>query len=52
MPVPPPDITRPSSTPVAEKEADPTPSGAFEGATVAEEVLDQKDTSAFASPPS
>lgn len=52
MPVPPLDITRPNSAPVAEKEADPTPGGASDGATVAEEVLDQKDTSAFAPPPS
>lgn len=51
MPVPPPDITGPSSAPIAE-EADPAPSGASDGATVVEEVLDQKNTSAFAPPPS
>lgn len=52
MPVPPPDITGPSSAPVAEKEADPAPGGASDGAVVVEEVLDQKNTSAFAPPPS
>lgn len=52
MPVPLPDIAGLSSAPIAEKEADPAPSGASNGAAVVEEVLDQKNTSAFAPPPS
>lgn len=52
MPVPPSDITGPSSALVAEKEADPAPGRASDGAAVVEEALYQKNTSAFASPPS
>lgn len=51
MPVPLSDTAGLSSTPATEKEADPTSGGASNGADV-DEVLDQKDTPAFAPPPS
>lgn len=51
MPVSLSDTTGLSSAPATEKEADPTPGGASNGAAI-EEVLDQKDTLAFAPPPS
>lgn len=52
MPVPPSDITRPSSASTVEKEVDPALNGASVGVAATEEVLDQKGTPASAFPPS
>lgn len=52
MPVPPSDIMGPSSTLAAKKEVGPTLGEAFGGATLVEEVLDQKDTPTSVPPPS
>ena len=52
MPMPPPDVTGPSSSPAVEKEAGLAPRRASDGTAPTKEVLDQKNTPASASPPS